>query len=347
MTVLNPPADMQNRTDHTAQVDRLALQLMLAGKATSFGTYGGVRITDGNDLKVTQNTGSDMNVKVAAGQAAVPGTENTFQGTYCVANDANVTLAIAASHATLNRIDIVVLQILDQFYSGGSSLAQLAVVTGTPAGSPVAPAAPNNSITLAQVSVAAASTAVVNANITDTRPVLSALGGVIAVKSTTAPANPVAGETVIWESDTGAVRIWDGTNWRQLNTIATQVDNANTDTTSSTTYVAPTNAQSATVYLKANQKCKVTIQARMKCSAGGAGHSAKVSFAVSGTETVGASDTNCIENISTTELTLSTTTIFTASNADGNRTFAVQFSTTNGADTTTITRRRLIVETSG
>jgi hypothetical protein len=42
-------------------------------------------------------------------------------------------------------------------------------VAGTPAGSPVAPALPANSITLATIAVGAGATAITNANITDTR----------------------------------------------------------------------------------------------------------------------------------------------------------------------------------
>jgi hypothetical protein len=59
--------------------------------------------------------------------------------------------------------------VYDAQYSGGTNQATLEIVTGTPAPSPVLPAAPNNTITLAQISVAANATSVVNANILDLR----------------------------------------------------------------------------------------------------------------------------------------------------------------------------------
>jgi hypothetical protein len=57
----------------------------------------------------------------------------------------------------------------DAYYTGASNNVVLQVVAGTPAGSPVAPATPANSISLATVAVAAGATALTTANITDTR----------------------------------------------------------------------------------------------------------------------------------------------------------------------------------
>jgi hypothetical protein len=57
----------------------------------------------------------------------------------------------------------------DAYYTGSLNNVVLQVVAGTPAGSPVAPATPANSISLATVAVAAGATALTNANITDTR----------------------------------------------------------------------------------------------------------------------------------------------------------------------------------
>lgn len=126
-------------------------------------------IVVGTDLAVSQNGTPNMTVNVAAGGAFIPGTQTATQGTYSAFSDATANLAIAASNPTNPRIDLVVFKVQDAAYSGGTNAASLAVVTGTPAASPVPPAAPNNSITLAQVAVAALTTTIVNANITDTR----------------------------------------------------------------------------------------------------------------------------------------------------------------------------------
>jgi hypothetical protein len=158
MTALNPPLDLQNRTDHTAQGDRLLLR--------SIWSIGG-RVRSG-DLAVAAQGSPNMSVTVSAGGAIVPGTENTYQGTYHCFNDAAVTVTIAAADTTNPRIDLIVAKVQDAFYSGATNAWSLAAVTGTPAGVPVAPAAPANSITLATVAVAANVTSITNANITNT-----------------------------------------------------------------------------------------------------------------------------------------------------------------------------------
>jgi len=90
-------------------------------------------------------------------------------GTYVGYNDATVVLSITTADPTNPRIDRVCLTVNDAYYTGALNNAVLQVVAGTPAGSPVAPALPANSISLATVAVGAGATAITNANITDTR----------------------------------------------------------------------------------------------------------------------------------------------------------------------------------
>jgi len=133
-----------------------------------------------NDFKVSQRgAGANMSVDVASGFAIIAGGNSApVQGSYNCYNDATVNLAIAASDPTNPRIDIVVVTIRDAFYSGASNDVILQVVTGTPAGSPVAPATPTNSLLLANVAVAAAASSIVNANITDKRVTIGLNGSV-------------------------------------------------------------------------------------------------------------------------------------------------------------------------
>ena len=155
-----------------ATVNAQVLRQLMAATITASGG-----VVDAGGYAVAQNGTPNMSVNCAAGRAWVPGNQigniggTTFntQGQYFVLNDATVNVPIAASNPTNPRIDIVVLQVLDAQYSGSSNLAQLAVVTGTPAVTPVAPAAPSNSITLAQVAVAANATSIATGNLTDTR----------------------------------------------------------------------------------------------------------------------------------------------------------------------------------
>jgi hypothetical protein len=134
-------------------------------------------------------------------------------------NDADVTLSVSAAHPTLPRIDIVAFKVQDSQYSGATNSCSLVVVTGTAAGSPTAPAAPANSIVLANIAVAAAVTSIVNANITDKRTWLTGAGGIIVCTSGTRPAAGTVGVgQVIYESDTTFIYRTDdaGTSWTKL-----------------------------------------------------------------------------------------------------------------------------------
>ena len=104
------------------------------------------------------NTG--MFVKVKSGQAFVEG--------FFFQSDAQETLTINTAHATLPRIDRVVVR-LDKT----ANTIDLAVLAGTPNASPSAPALTQNSTTweigLALVAVAAADTSIAAGDVTDER----------------------------------------------------------------------------------------------------------------------------------------------------------------------------------
>jgi hypothetical protein len=57
----------------------------------------------------------------------------------------------------------------DSFYSGALNNVVFSVIAGTPAGSPVAPATPSNSLSLATIAVGAGVTTIGQVNLTDTR----------------------------------------------------------------------------------------------------------------------------------------------------------------------------------
>lgn len=158
MTLRTPPSWLQNGS-HPAENDRLTTQALWA-------TTGIIKDTS---LAVTQNSPTGLSVLVASGWAAIVGTEQANMGTYVTYNDATVTLGITTPDPTNPRIDRVVATVRDAYYSGAFNDVILQVVAGTPAGSPVAPATPANSISLATVAVAAGATVITNANITDTR----------------------------------------------------------------------------------------------------------------------------------------------------------------------------------
>lgn len=162
MTVRTPPSWLQNGS-HPAENDRLTTQALWA-------TTG---IINSSSLEVTANSPVGMSVLVASGWAAIVGTTQANMGTYVAYNDATVTLTIATADPTNPRIDRVVMTVNDAYYTGSTNNVVLQVVAGTPAGSPVAPATPANSISLATVDVAAATLSIGSGDITDTRTLVT------------------------------------------------------------------------------------------------------------------------------------------------------------------------------
>lgn len=255
MTLLQPPSFLQNRTDHTAQEDRL----YLAGVMHSFGGIGGLAAAASVSL-VRAQASPNMTVLVAKERFFMPGTENTHQGIYHGYNDADATVTIAASSPTLPRIDIVYAAVRDQFYSGANNDWVIDKVTGTPAGSPVAPAAPANAIVIANIAVAANATTVTNGNITNNAQLASAKGGVVVCSSVTRPAGPYLGMK-IYETDTDTFLYCSNTTGPVWSVFANQrVDHfsSGSDVTSSgTTEVV---GYSHSVALVSGRRYRVTFQ---------------------------------------------------------------------------------------
>lgn len=136
-------------------------------------------------LEVTEKSGTpDMSVDVATGKGILAGDESTYQGSYFVENRGTTNLAISAADGTNPRIDLVVAKVEDSGYSGATDEWSLAIVTGTPAASPVAPTQPATSLVLASVLVAAASSDVDDADITDSRTKIGPLPYSPGVKAT-------------------------------------------------------------------------------------------------------------------------------------------------------------------
>jgi hypothetical protein len=173
---------------------------------------GGVNPALGGSMLVTQQGAPTMGITVATGHCVIPGSEGTTQGAYVGTAPTSTNIAVTAAHATLPRIDIVCAKVEDSAYSGANNLWSLVVVTGTAAASPAVPAAPNNSITLAQIAVAAAATSIVNANITDTRLFLA--GGIIPIPSIAAlPVAPYEG-MYVYARATDRMYFYDGAAWQ-------------------------------------------------------------------------------------------------------------------------------------
>lgn len=152
----------------------LFLQIDSVYNANSLGLMArdviGEGVTTETGMAVTQRSaGATMSVDVAAGVAWVEGDEDVAQPCYRVANTSTTNVAIPSAHASLPRIDLVVLEVRDSQFAGGDDDARLRVVAGTPASTPTPPPLPGNAIALARVDVGAQVTEIIDDDITDLR----------------------------------------------------------------------------------------------------------------------------------------------------------------------------------
>lgn len=127
-------------------------------------------IVGSDSLEVTEKDTPDMSVDVAAGVGYVQGDQSSTQGHYRIYNDDTVNKAIAAADPSNDRIDRVIAQVKDSTDIGGADDEwEIQVLTGTPAGSPSAPALPDDALDLALIDVGAGVVTITNSDITDQR----------------------------------------------------------------------------------------------------------------------------------------------------------------------------------
>lgn len=115
-------------------------------ESTGYGIISGLTVTQSATPNMTVNVATGI-VHMANGMRYTP--------------TANLTLAISTADATNPRIDIVYV----------SSTGIISYLAGTPAATPTVPSTPSGGFLLAQISVSANATTVVNANITDKRKI--------------------------------------------------------------------------------------------------------------------------------------------------------------------------------
>lgn len=185
MAEINPASWLHNAgATHTAAQLRISVASLTSGNTSDLTTRGGISPGVAGQLLVSQNGVGTMNVDVATGIVHVPGTLAGSQGAYICINDGVVTLPIAAADGSNNRIDAVVATVRDSLYSGVDDDWLLQVITGTPAGTPVLPTIPDNSLLLAEVFVQAAVTQILDADITDRRIFLGGIGFLVVANAT-------------------------------------------------------------------------------------------------------------------------------------------------------------------
>lgn len=175
---------------HSAQLFRQTLQDLI----------GGTGVVGFGDLEVAPHVAANLSVNVEPGNVFIPGTQGstagqrsnagsqhgtyasiplafTSQGVYAAVAPSVTNVALTEANAANPRIDLICAVVQDAQYSGSFNQVLVVAVTGTPAGSPVAPTPPENSVVLAQVAVAAKATKIEAAQITNERPVAGPTSG--------------------------------------------------------------------------------------------------------------------------------------------------------------------------
>jgi hypothetical protein len=256
MALRTPPSWLQNAS-HPAENDRLSNQALYA-------TTGVIGLTS---LEVTQSVVPAMSVSIAAGWAAIVGNYTANQGVYMAYNDAALTATITTADPTNPRIDRVCITVNDSAYTGSLNNVVVNVVAGTPAGSPVAPATPTNSISLATIAVGAGVTTILTANITDTRvqvttnlqigditAVTAGTGisgggtsGAVTITNSMATAITTSGDLIQGTGSGTFARLGSGTNGQYLTTNGTTLSWVTPTAGATINYLAFTSSQTWTV----------------------------------------------------------------------------------------------------
>jgi hypothetical protein len=203
---------------------------------------------------------SGMNVTVQAGLCCVANSSSSLQGGYIFGLMTSAALTLAASDTANPRTDLICAVVADN--GDSTSNCSVQVVTGTPATPAVAPAAPANSLILAQVTVAANVVSVVAGNITDQRSYVVAPGGILPIASAAAaPAVPATqfmynlatGQLVQGTGVAGSVTVPSALKWVPQLAIVTSTVHAASGgalTTVATVSVTVDGATDIEIYLK-------------------------------------------------------------------------------------------------
>lgn len=190
---------------------RQTIGAVWSGKTSArpLGARSGVVVgTPGSILSTTSTT---WTVTPHAGVLDVE--TNAIAGPYSYSFDSNQTGSVNAAHATLDRIDLLSVQMGDTGEGDASTVGPTVVYTaGTAASSPVAPATPSRAFALGQIAVPHSGGGA--PTITFVAQYVVAAGGILRCQSSTYyPSSPYFGQ-YIDDATLGLLR-WDGSAWKQ------------------------------------------------------------------------------------------------------------------------------------
>lgn len=180
----------------------------------------GIFQTIGSDCQVTALGSPNQTVNVAPGGGLIA---RSGQSAYPFFNSATVNVPLDAAHATLPRIDVVYVAVLDGVQGDAATTLRFGVTTGTPAASPTVPAIPTTGgafMALANIAVPSIATRspnqVQSGDITDRRPSIGSFDGILTPLGgdSTADAGFRVGQYRDFQS-AGATQLerWNGAGW--------------------------------------------------------------------------------------------------------------------------------------
>jgi hypothetical protein len=173
-------------------------------------------VLSGSAMAVTPTSTPDNQVHVAAGFAAIRGTQADNQGSYLCPLDATYDLTVPPKHSSLTTNHYVVAQVKDNAYAAFTGNLWIPeIVAGTPGGGN--PAVPEDCLVLARLVIpgGTGSTIVTSTNITDLRPHARATGGITPVDARASFPAPQDYD-VIWEISTSQLLIRLGGAWTTI-----------------------------------------------------------------------------------------------------------------------------------
>lgn len=305
-TLSNPPLYMLNTTYQAADFRAALCAAWLSA---------GVIRSSSTSLKATQLGTPALAVQVASGYAILTDSRASAGSNMFLAGTgaSQTQVALATADATNPRIDLVVIRIRNVEFGDGSTAGSLEAITGTPAGSPVAPATPNGCVALATVAVSANATQILNANITDQRTYAAPVGAGVIPKGSTAnrPFTLSADSVVYLNTDTNLLEYWNGSTWVNANAGGGVTMYGATDRTGYTVTAGTTQDTAASVTFSTtttNTKWLVEVDAAYDTSMGSVAGDAldlKVKVDGTGVTTTGTRQFNKASNVGVYDLSVS------------------------------------------
>lgn len=218
MTVIQPPSYLQGvatAPQYSAEDDRQYLNTMaiVPDALSPSRAREGLLPGPSNWLAdIVSTTG--MDVTISPFRAIVQHTIAANAGDYRVISTANETRSHDAASATLNRIDLVGVQVEDEFYAGSNNQVILTIVRGSDtSGTPVAPTEPDNFLLFWEARIDAGAT---TPAYTDRRRTTAYSGGVWTPFSHELSQNGSYAGQLRALSDAEHLEQWDGTTWVAL-----------------------------------------------------------------------------------------------------------------------------------